>query len=100
MSVSAAAFLAACGGGGNALSGGTKTASEKTIPKGTVASELNFSNWPLYIDVDHGRHPTLEKFQKQFHTKVNYTEEINDNNEFFGKVRQQLASGSSGGRDI
>jgi spermidine/putrescine transport system substrate-binding protein len=100
MSVSAAAFLAACGGGGNALSGGTKTAAEKTIPKGEVGTQLNFSNWPLYIDVDHGKHPTLEKFTKETGVHVKYTEEINDNNEFFGKVRQQLASGSSGGRDI
>jgi len=100
MSVSAAAFLAACGGGGNALSGGTKTAEQKTIPKGEVGTQLNFSNWPLYIDVDHGKHPTLEKFTKETGVQVKYTEEINDNNEFFGKVRQQLASGSSGGRDI
>jgi spermidine/putrescine transport system substrate-binding protein len=31
---------------------------------------------------------------------VRYIEEINDNVEFFGKVRQQYARGDSGGRDI
>jgi spermidine/putrescine transport system substrate-binding protein len=98
MSVGAAAFLAACGGG-SALSGGGKTVS-KVIPKGQLGTQLNFSNWPLYIDVSHGKHPTLEKFQKKFGVKVKYTEEINDNTEFFGKVRQQLANGNSGGRDI
>jgi spermidine/putrescine transport system substrate-binding protein len=100
LSVSAAAFLAACGGSSTALSGGAKKAQEKVIAKASLAKTLNFSNWPLYMDVDHGKHPTLEKFTKQYGVQVKYTEEINDNNEFFGKVRQQLASGNSGGRDI
>ena len=98
MSVSAAAFLAACGGS-NALSGSGKKET-KVIPNAKLAKTLNFSNWPLYIDVDHGKHPTLLNFQKKFGVHVNYTEEINDNTEFFGKVHQQLANGSSGGRDI
>jgi spermidine/putrescine transport system substrate-binding protein len=98
MSLGAAGFLAACGSG-SGLGGGT-TAASKTIPKGQVGTQLNFSNWPLYIDVDHGKHPTLEHFQKKFGVHVKYTEEINDNTEFFGKVRQQLANGNSGGRDI
>ena len=98
MSMGAAAFLAACGSG-SALSGGSKTVS-KTIAKAPIGTQLNFSNWPLYIDVDHGKHPTLEHFQKKFGVHVKYTEEINDNTEFFGKVRQQLANGTSGGRDI
>jgi spermidine/putrescine transport system substrate-binding protein len=98
LSVSAAAFLAACGGG-NALSGSGKKET-KVIPNGKIGKTLNFSNWPLYIDVDHGKHPTLINFQKKYGTHVNYTEEINDNTEFFGKVHQQLANGSSGGRDI
>jgi spermidine/putrescine transport system substrate-binding protein len=97
MSVGAAAFLAACGGG-NALSGGKKET--KVIPKGQLASTLYFSNWPLYIDVKGKKHPTLNEFTKRFGPKVKYIEEINDNNEFFGKVHQQLANGNSGGRDI
>jgi spermidine/putrescine transport system substrate-binding protein len=100
MSVSAAAFLAACGGGSNALSGGAKKKQASVIPNGQLAKTLNFSNWPLYIDVEHGKHPTLVNFQKKFGVHVKYTEEINDNTEFFGKVHQQLASGNSGGRDI
>jgi spermidine/putrescine transport system substrate-binding protein len=98
MSVGAAGLLAACGSG-SALSGGTKTVS-KVIPNGKIGTQLNFSNWPLYIDVSHGKHPTLDHFTKQFGVHVKYTEEINDNTEFFGKVRQQLANGTSGGRDI
>jgi spermidine/putrescine transport system substrate-binding protein len=84
-----AGFLAACGGGGS------KSASSKVIPKGQIASQMNFSNWPLYID-----RSVLKDFQKKYGTKVKYTEEINDNSEFFGKVRQQLDRGQSGGRDL
>jgi spermidine/putrescine transport system substrate-binding protein len=98
LSVGAAGFLAACGGG-SALSGGNKKQAA-VIPNGKVAAVLNFSNWPLYIDVAGHKHPTLEEFTKKFGPKVKYTEEINDNNEFFGKVHQQLATGNSGGRDI
>jgi spermidine/putrescine transport system substrate-binding protein len=85
-----AGFLAACGGGN-----GDKKSSSKVIPKGHVASQLNFSNWPIYID-----RGVLKDFQSKYGTKVKYTEEINDNNEFFGKVRQQLDRGQSGGRDL
>jgi spermidine/putrescine transport system substrate-binding protein len=98
MSMGAAAFLAACGSG-SSLGGGTQEQT-KVIQKAPIGTQLNFSNWPLYIDVDHGKHPTLEHFQKKFGVHVKYTEEINDNTEFFGKVRQQLANGTSGGRDI
>jgi spermidine/putrescine transport system substrate-binding protein len=72
------------------------------IPKGEIAKSLYVANWPLYIDVDEKtkKHPTLEDFQKKFGEKVKYVEEINDNTEFYGKVRQQLAQKQSGGRDI
>ncbi|HEV7495468.1 spermidine/putrescine ABC transporter substrate-binding protein [Baekduia sp.] len=58
-------------------------------------SGLVWANWPLYID-EH----TLKSFDKRYDVKVKYVEEINDNFEFFGKVRQQLAQGQDIGRDI
>jgi spermidine/putrescine transport system substrate-binding protein len=88
-------FLAACGDDDG---GGSDTA--KVIPKGEISKTLTFANWPLYIDVEGKRRPTLDKFEKQYGTKVKYVEEINDNVEFFGKVRQQYEQGNSGGRDI
>jgi spermidine/putrescine transport system substrate-binding protein len=94
LSLGVVGFLAACGGD-NGGGGGAKV-----IPTGQIAKTLTFSNWPLYIDVKGKRHPTLDKFQKQYGTKVKYIEEINDNVEFFGKVRQQYAQGNSGGRDL
>lgn len=103
LSLSAFSFLAACGGGDGLEGGGGEASSEvAVIPKGDIAERLNFSNWPLYIDVDEktNKRGTLEKFKQEFGTTVKYTEEINDNTEFFGKVRQLLARGDSGGRDL
>jgi spermidine/putrescine transport system substrate-binding protein len=89
-------FLAACGDD----DGGSGSSEAKVIPKGEIAKTLTFANWPLYIDVEGKRRPTLDKFQKEYGTKVKYVEEVNDNVEFFGKVRQQYAQGNSGGRDL
>jgi spermidine/putrescine transport system substrate-binding protein len=88
-------FLAACGDDNG---GGADSA--KAIPKGEIADNLTFSNWQLYIDVDGKKHPTLDQFQDKYGTKVKYVEEITDNVDFFGKVRQQYAAGQSGGRDL
>ncbi|MFF4652419.1 PotD/PotF family extracellular solute-binding protein [Streptomyces sp. NPDC001380] len=78
---------------------------------GTAATEdhsaeekvLNFSNWPLYIDVDDkdkNRRPTLDAFTKATGIKVAYTEDIEDNDDFFGKVQAQLRAGQDTGRDL
>ncbi len=94
LSLGVIGFLAACGDSGGGGGDG------KVIPKGEIADTLHFSNWPLYIDVKGKSHPTLDQFQKKYGTNVKYVEEINDNVEFFGKVRQQYADGNSGGRDL
>jgi spermidine/putrescine transport system substrate-binding protein len=97
--LSFASLLAACGSDdGIEGGGGDQSADIPVIPKGEVSDELNFSNWPLYIDEE--KPTTLDKFEREFGTKVKYTQEINDNNEFFGKVRQIYARGDSGGRDL
>ncbi|MFD4758220.1 PotD/PotF family extracellular solute-binding protein [Streptomyces sp. NPDC058439] len=64
--------------------------------------QVNFSNWTEYMDVTKdGKHrPTLEAFTKRTGIKVKYTEDINDNVEFFGKIKPQLAAGQDTGRDI
>ncbi|MFI8325397.1 PotD/PotF family extracellular solute-binding protein [Streptomyces sp. NPDC085529] len=63
---------------------------------------LNFSNWTEYMDVseDEKSRPTLEAFTKRTGIKVKYTEDINDNVEFFGKIKPQLAAGQDTGRDL
>jgi spermidine/putrescine transport system substrate-binding protein len=64
---------------------------------------LSVSNWPLYIDVDEAdesRRPTLDAFMAESGIEVTYTEDVNDNNEFFGKVRNQLSACQAIDRDI
>ena len=93
---SAGTLLAACGGVKGTDQGGPKTTSA-THPKVPI-KELDFSNWPLYINKN--RAP-LKSFEKKYPgSNVKYTEEINDNEEFFGKVRQQLQAGDSLNRDL
>jgi spermidine/putrescine transport system substrate-binding protein len=98
--LSFASLLAACGDddGGLEGGGGDKSEEVEAIPKGEISDELNFSNWPLYIDED--KPTTLDKFEKRYGTKVKYTTDIPDNVTFFGKVRQIYARGDSGGRDL
>ena len=97
LSASALAYLAACGtdepGGGS----GNQPDEAKTIAKGKISDSLYFANWPLYIDE---KRESLKSFQDKYGTKVKYVEEVNDNDQFFGKVRQQYAQGDSGGRDL
>lgn len=64
--------------------------------------ELTFSNWTEYMDVsdDEKSRPTLEAFTERTGIRVRYTEDINDNVEFFGKIKPQLAAGQNTGRDL
>jgi spermidine/putrescine transport system substrate-binding protein len=91
-------LLAACG------TPGTEQTAESCVSEDLSASErvVVFSNWPLYIDVDDatGARPTLEAFTEQTGIQVTYNEDVNDNNEFFGKVRNQLAACEPTGRDL
>ncbi|GGX52310.1 polyamine-binding lipoprotein [Streptomyces chartreusis] len=64
---------------------------------------LNWANWPLYIDTDDEdttRRPTLEAFEKRTGISVDYVEEINDNDEFFGKISPALMNHQRTGRDL
>lgn len=62
---------------------------------------LIFSNWPEYIDEDDdGYVSTLTQFEKDTGITVRYTADVNDNNEFFAKVKNQLGSGTSTKRDL
>jgi spermidine/putrescine transport system substrate-binding protein len=64
---------------------------------------LTWANWPLYIDTDDtdpNRRPTLEAFGKRTGISVDYVEEINDNDEFFGKISPALMNHQQTGRDL
>ena len=100
-----AALLAA---GGSLAGCGTKAATQteagcKSDDLSATEKTLAFSNWPQYMDVDDkdaAKRPSLDAFVAASGIKVTYTEDINDNNEFFGKVQNQLAGCQSTGRDI
>src|SRR3954452_14691483 len=91
-------LLAACGG----VEGTQQKAADASKNKAAAVShpkvpigDWTFSNWPLYMDKK-----LLKAFDKKYGGKVRYVEDINDNYEFFGKVRQQLENGQPIGRDI
>ncbi|MFJ6083147.1 spermidine/putrescine ABC transporter substrate-binding protein [Streptomyces sp. NPDC092369] len=90
--------LSACGIPAAGKSQGGVSADDHSATEKTV----NFSNWTEYIDVDDSgkHHPTLDAFRERTGITVKYTEDINDNNEFFGKIKPQLAAGQDTGRDI
>lgn len=88
--------LAACGGG-DTVGGGNS--SEATVAEGgPVKGQLTISNWPGYIDP--GPNGTVAEFEKDSGVSVDYIEDVNDNNTFFGKLQPQLEQGESGGRSI
>ena len=93
LSVSSAGLLAACGGV-KGESSGKKASASVHHPKVPIG-QWTFSNWPLYIDKS-----VLKAFDKKYGGHVQYIEDINDNFEFFGKVRQQLSRSQPIGRDI
>jgi spermidine/putrescine transport system substrate-binding protein len=91
------AILAACGIGGQS-SAPSAAASIGNEPAGT----LDWANWPAYIDIDEesGDYPTIQAFEDEYDITVNYTEAINDNEEFFGIIQPDLAAGRSPGYDL
>jgi spermidine/putrescine transport system substrate-binding protein len=98
--VGLASLLAACGTKGTA--GKANPSAQAATDKSDTEKVVNWSNWPEYIDVDDKTktHPTLDAFDKQYGIKVNYTEDYNDNDEFFAKVQPQLSAGADTGRDV
>jgi spermidine/putrescine transport system substrate-binding protein len=98
----ASAFLAACGVEGS---------SQEDAPQAsgfwasqTKAGQLDFANWPLYMDTAKvgGKtvHPSLQEFTKETGIKVNYKEAIQDNDSFLGKINPSLQAGQDPGWDL
>jgi spermidine/putrescine transport system substrate-binding protein len=79
------ALLAACGDDGGDSGGGG----------GGGADALRFDNWPAYIDEE-----TVALFAEATGIDFSYTENFNDNNEYFARVQADLAAGRDIGTDI
>lgn len=98
----AALALAACGVQGQ----GKKDASAQQVKnfwaKQKKHGSVRFANWPLYMDVGDKKsdHPTLDAFTKETGIKVDYSEVIQNNADWFGKVQPQLAAGQDIGYDL
>ena len=94
-------FLAACGGDGG-FEGQQPAETGATTVEQVLADEITVSNWPFYIDQndDATSFPTLDQFREETGVTVNYLEDINSNEEFFGEIQAPLSRGQSIDRDI
>ncbi|MGW1895469.1 polyamine ABC transporter substrate-binding protein [Streptomyces sp. NPDC002004] len=93
------AALAGCGVPAAYVAPGERGGPDRSVED----KRLTFANWPLYIDVDDHdsrKRPTLDGFARRTGIEVRYTEEINDNDEFFGKISPSLMNHQSTGRDL
>ena len=87
-------LLAACGGGddGGGTAAGSGTAPEFTP---TTSDSLRISNWPFYIDEE-----TVGLFEEESGLSVTYTEDVNDNEEYFSRIREPLSRNQDIGADL
>jgi spermidine/putrescine transport system substrate-binding protein len=83
-------FLAAC-----AKKEGGATADSTQASAATGTKVVKISNWPIYIDKE-----TVPQFEQATGIKAEYTEDVNDNNEFFAKIDEPLKRGQSIDRDV
>jgi spermidine/putrescine transport system substrate-binding protein len=98
--------LAAAGGGAAALTLAACSpsgSSKPTPPPDNSANDksLIWANWALYLDEDDaGNHPTLDKFTEATGISAEYRVDVDDNNSYYGKVKDQLALGQDIGADV
>ncbi len=88
-------LLAACGGGDDG--GGDVEAGSGEVPdfEPTTSDDLRISNWPFYIDEE-----TVGLFETESGLSVAYTEDVNDNEEYFARIREPLDRGDDIGADM
>ena len=68
---------------------------------GGEAGSIVWGNWPYYLDVDDaGNYPSLDQFIAESGINVQYIEDIDDNNTFYGKIKDQLALDQFTGYDV
>ena len=104
LSVAGAGMLGACGTPSAQQSADTCTSEDLSDTEQALA----FSNWPAYMDQKRIQRngekvtvlPTLAAFEQQSGLTVDYTTDVNDNTEFFEKVRNQLGDCEPVERDL
>ncbi|MBD7918873.1 spermidine/putrescine ABC transporter substrate-binding protein [Cellulomonas sp. Sa3CUA2] len=98
-------FLAGAAGaaGTGALLGACGTAGPTQAGEGGGSGgPLRWANWTVYLDQDEEgtTFPTLAAFEAESGIDVDYSEDIEDNDSFYGKVARQLESGQDIGYDV
>lgn len=103
--ISRRAALLGLGGTAAALSLASCAPASSTLTPAEDLSDsekvLVWHNWPLYMDgEDDGSYPTLNRFMDQTGITVEYMMEIDDNDTWYAKVKDQLALGADPGFDV
>ncbi|GIG38456.1 polyamine ABC transporter substrate-binding protein [Cellulomonas phragmiteti] len=90
--VGAGALLGACGTAGPTQAG----------DGGRGDGPLRWANWTQYLDQDEDStsFPTLVAFEESSGIDVEYYEDIEDNDSFYGKISRQLENGQDVGYDV
>jgi spermidine/putrescine transport system substrate-binding protein len=97
--VGTALGLAACAPAGDG--GATPDALVPATDVSDSEKVLLWYNWPGYMDeAEDGSRPTLERFQEESGITVEYKEEYNDNDEWYGINRNELIAGKDVGADL
>ena len=96
-----ASLLAACGTGGG-TAGKSSAAATAAADLSESEKMVNWANWTLYLDYDDstGTYPSLEAFTEATGIDVNYSEDVDGNDTYFGKIQGQLSAGQDIGADI
>jgi spermidine/putrescine transport system substrate-binding protein len=104
------AFLTACStksptatvGEGSATGAAPGSAPSPAVDRSATEKVVNWANWTLYLDFDDQtkKYPTLEQFKQTSGLDATYTEDIEDNDTYYGKIQAQLKAGQDIGKDI
>ncbi|MGW9402659.1 ABC transporter substrate-binding protein [Arthrobacter sp. NPDC055585] len=99
--LSLAGMLAACGTGGG-TGGGASSKPSAAADVSDTDKIVNWANWTLYLDYDDSSrtYPSLDAFSEATGIKANYSEDVDGNDSYFGKVQGQLSAGQDIGQDI
>ncbi|MBF4582415.1 spermidine/putrescine ABC transporter substrate-binding protein [Curtobacterium sp. VKM Ac-2865] len=95
-----AALLTGCSIKGSAASADTDVDWAAFWKAAKPTGELNFANWPLYIDSDHGKSESLALFREETGIDIDYQAVIQDNATFYATVSPILRAHGGTGYDV